>query len=377
MSRYIVIFIVFSFLGWIWESVYCTVRQKKWANRGFLYGPVCPIYGFGCVVALAVFDLCSAGILPDLPWWLVFIIGFAVSMILEYPTSYVLEKLFHARWWDYSDVPLNINGRTSVPTSAAFGAASIAAFKIAVPFFSSVLSALPDRLITLTAFVFTAVISADATLTASALTDFQKNIRDLDESFQNHMTEAVYQMMSAGSSFRLKAIKRIAVFRFPAEKAKALKKERRERFDEIAGEYLRSPDVRSMAGFMQHGNTTTLEHSENVAWVSFMVNEKLHLNANEKTLVEAAILHDFYLYDWHDGKPERKRHGFEHPDISCKNAKERFDISKDVEDAVRSHMWPLTIKKIPKSKEALILCLVDKYCALVETMRLCKHLGMK
>ena len=377
MDRYIVIFIIFSFLGWVWESIYCTVRERKWANRGFLYGPVCPIYGFGCTVALGIFDLCSAGILPVLSWWHIFILGFAVSMILEYPTSFILEKLFHARWWDYSNVPLNINGRTSVPTSAAFGAASIAVFKIVVPFISSFLSIFPDWLITLTALIFTAVISADATLTASALTDFQKNIINLDDSFQSHMTDAVYQMLSAGSSFRLKAIKRIAVFRGSTEKAKALKKERKERFDEITGEYLCSPIVTSMDQFAQHGNTSTLGHSENVAWVSFLVNEKLHLNADEKTLVEAAILHDFYLYDWHDGKPERKRHGLDHPDIACENAKKQFDISEDVQNAVRSHMWPLTVKKIPKSKEAVILCLVDKYCALVETMRLSKYLGLK
>ena len=162
-----------------------------------------------------------------------------------------------------------------------------------------------------------------------------------------------------------------------AEKVRTLKKDRKERFHEIIKEYMASPDVASMANYMQHGDTDTLGHSENVAWVSFLVNEKLHLNANEKTLVEAAILHDFYLYDWHDGKPERKRHGFDHPDIASENAKEYFEVSEDVQNAIRSHMWPLTIKKVPKSREAAILCLVDRYCALVETFRLSKRLGLK
>ena len=156
-----------------------------------------------------------------------------------------------------------------------------------------------------------------------------------------------------------------------------MKKGRKERFDEIVKGYMASPDVASMANYMQHGDTDTLGHSENVAWVSFLVNEKLHLNANEKKLVEAALLHDFYLDDWHDGKPERRRHGFDHPGIASENAKELFDVSEVVQNAIRSHMWPLTVKKVPKSREAAILCLGDKYCALVETMRLSKRLGLK
>ena len=231
MSRYVVVFVIFSFFGWVWESVYCTACQRKWANRGFLYGPVCPIYGSGCIVGLAAYDLCSAGVLPALSWWQIFLLGFAVSMILEYPTSYVLEKLFHARWWDYSGVPLNIGGRTSVPTSAAFGAASIAVVKYAVPAVSSFIGALPECAVTSLALLFTALLSADVTLTASALTDFQKAVKRLDDSFQNRMTGAVDQMYSAGNGFRLRAVRRIAVFMYPLEKAKALTKEQRKRIE--------------------------------------------------------------------------------------------------------------------------------------------------
>ncbi len=225
MSRYIVIFIIFSFFGWIWESVYCTACQKKWANRGFLYGPICPIYGSGCVIALAIYDLTEKDVLPSLTWWQIFILGFAVSMILEYPTSFVLEKLFHARWGDYSKVPLSIKGRTSMPTSVAFGAASIAVMKFVLPAVSSFIMIFPDWLITMTALIFTAIISADLTLTASALTDFQNMVKRLDESFQNRMTDAVYNIISAENDFRRKAVKRIAVFKFPTEKAKSLTKD--------------------------------------------------------------------------------------------------------------------------------------------------------
>ena len=143
MNKVIVIFFMFAFLGWVWESIYCTAKDRKWANRGFLYGPICPIYGCGGIIGLFACDLVKGGVLPQLSPWQMFGAGFVVSMILEYPTSWVLEKLFHARWWDYSRVPLNINGRTSVPTSIAFGAVSIPIMKTILPAADTLIEAVP------------------------------------------------------------------------------------------------------------------------------------------------------------------------------------------------------------------------------------------
>ena len=102
MNRYTITFFIFSFLGWVWETIYCSLRVHKLVNRGFLYGPICPIYGFGALLGFIIYDLVKTGYLPELEWWAIFILGFIVSMVLEYPTSWVLEKLFDARWWDYS-----------------------------------------------------------------------------------------------------------------------------------------------------------------------------------------------------------------------------------------------------------------------------------
>lgn len=148
-------------------------------------------------------------------------------------------------------------------------------------------------------------------------------------------------------------------------------------FTELVKKYYKSDLVKQMDEYIQHGTTTTLEHCENVAWISYLINKKLHLNADEKALVEAAMLHDLYLYDWHDGEPCRKTHGFDHPDIACDNAVKYFGISEKEQEAIRSHMWPLTITRIPKSREAIILCLADKYCAFIETIGLNKHLVLR
>ena len=83
MSRYIVGFFIFSFLGWVWETIFCSIYDHKWANRGFLHGPICPIYGFGSVLGFALYDLMRAGRIPDMRWWELFLLGFFVSVALE------------------------------------------------------------------------------------------------------------------------------------------------------------------------------------------------------------------------------------------------------------------------------------------------------
>lgn len=377
MNRYIVAFFIFSLLGWIWESIYCTICNHKWANRGFLYGPICPIYGSGSILGFLLYDLIKAGHIPNMQWWKIFILGFIVSMVLEYPTSWALEKWFKARWWDYSDVPLNINGRTSIPTSIAFGLAAILLMKVLIPLTYAALSFLPEVLLNILALLLVAIVSMDATLTISTLTDFHKQVAAIDEGFQNHMTDIVDQILKNQNSFYNKVIRRIRVFKLSDRKNRIAKQLSEKRFEELIKEYFESDVVQEMDQYIQHGTTTTLEHCENVAWISYLINEKLHLNADEKELIGVAMLHDLFLYDWHDGEPSRKTHGFDHPEIACNNAIKHFGISEKEQEAIRSHMWPLNITKIPKSKVALIVCIADKYCALIETIRLNKRLGLR
>ncbi len=88
-------------------------------------------------------------------------------------------------------------------------------------------------------------------------------------------------------------------------------------------------------------------------------------------LIQGAILHDFYLYDWHNGRKRPEGlHGFNHPKIAVKNAKKYFNINKQVENIIASHMFPLTITKIPKSKEAFIVSIADKICAIKESLKM-------
>lgn len=145
--------------------------------------------------------------------------------------------------------------------------------------------------------------------------------------------------------------------------------------------YLSDRAVCSMDEFIQHGTTTTLEHCLSVVSASCAIAERLHLRVNYKDLTVGALLHDFYLYDWHTHQDEGALHGFAHPRIACRNAAMRFHISPEVQHIIRTHMWPLTLRSVPRSREAIIVCLADKYCSTLETVsgfwRHAKTLGRK
>lgn len=111
----VLLFFIYSFIGWLWETVYCSLKAKKFVYRGFLVGPYCPIYGFGILGVLYFLEPLKQNIV------VLYLLSTILVTILEYITSYGLEKMFHASWWDYKDVPLNINGRVALPVSLFWG----------------------------------------------------------------------------------------------------------------------------------------------------------------------------------------------------------------------------------------------------------------
>ena len=148
----------------------------------------------------------------------------------------------------------------------------------------------------------------------------------------------------------------------------------RERLYAILEKYDHNPKVQQMREFIQHGDVTTYQHCKNVVLVSCWLNHRLHLGADETSLAVGAFLHDFYLYDWHKKGTFHgirrlfEMHGFSHPGCACVNAEQVFHITKKEQSIISSHMWPLTFRHVPSCREAIIVCLADKYCAVVESM---------
>lgn len=120
---------------------------------------------------------------------------------------------------------------------------------------------------------------------------------------------------------------------------------------------------------IQHGNVSVHEHCLNVAKTSIKIKKHFHIKCNERDLVRGALLHDYFLYDWHytDEKHPHKWHGFFHPGTALRNAKKEYYVTKRQEDIIKHHMWPLTIKP-PTCREAWIVTLADKYCSTLETL---------
>ncbi len=122
---YIFYFFFYSFIGWFFESCYCSLRPKKWINRGFLRGPICPIYGTGGLVMMTALlplrHITKSLYLNEL---LIFIAGAILCDIVEFMTSYIMEKLFNARWWDYSNKKFNIQGRICLTHTLYWGTCS-------------------------------------------------------------------------------------------------------------------------------------------------------------------------------------------------------------------------------------------------------------
>ena len=149
-----------------------------------------------------------------------------------------------------------------------------------------------------------------------------------------------------------------------------LSTEEQNRLQQILRHYVSDDRVQEMKRYIQHGNITTYEHCSNVARHCYWLNRRLHLRADERVLVVGALLHDFYLYDWHvDEQDQHHLHGFSHPETACRNAVKYFHAERAVQEIILTHMWPLTLRRFPKSREAAIVCLMDKYCALWETIR--------
>ena len=130
---------------------------------------------------------------------------------------------------------------------------------------------------------------------------------------------------------------------------------------------LDSKSIQIQKQCLQHGKRTVFEHSLAVALMCLTINEFLHLKLNERRLIRGALLHDYFLYDWHVKDKSHHLHGFRHPYFALENARKEYELDPVLEDMIVKHMFPL-IPIPPKYRESWVLCIADKICASKETI---------
>ena len=129
--------------------------------------------------------------------------------------------------------------------------------------------------------------------------------------------------------------------------------------------------VQEMKNYVQHGDVSVYDHVNSVAHTAYKLAHGLRLKINEKALIEGALLHDFFGYDWHNDKVKRKlfdMHGFTHAKRAKERAVKYFNIDRHTQHVIESHMWPLTLRNLPRSREAVLVCIADKIVSARETL---------
>lgn len=139
-------------------------------------------------------------------------------------------------------------------------------------------------------------------------------------------------------------------------------------FLEIVDDLIKNETVNKMKQYKQHGDISTFDHCKNVAFISYLVCKKLNLDYI--SVARAGMLHDLFLYDWHEKRKIKSLadlHAFKHPKVALKNARKVTTLNEKEEDIILKHMWPVTIK-LPKYRESFVITIVDKYSAVMETV---------
>ncbi|MCR4743116.1 MAG: hypothetical protein K5866_09645 [Treponema sp.] len=175
-------FFVYSFIGWVVEVAFHAVSLGKVVNRGFLNGPVCPVYGFGMLAVLSIAHFIPLNDAGQINTLLLFLTGVVFTTLVELFAGWILDKAFHARWWDYSDVPLNLNGYICLKFSIIWGLAVLLAVKLFHPLIQNYLvSVFPQKLGWILIAVFFLLLFTDLAITIVIVAGLNKNLKKIDD----------------------------------------------------------------------------------------------------------------------------------------------------------------------------------------------------
>ena len=186
---YFLLFLIYSFIGWLIEVIGKLIEKHKFINRGFLIGPICPIYGHGCLLMILTLSRYK-----DNPLVL-FVNAIFICSLLEYFTSYFMEKIFKARWWDYSTKRFNLNGRICAETMIPFGILGTLVICVINPIFEYLLNLFNFETIKITAVVLFIIYIIDYTISLIIMFGFKGTLKTVEKDGTEEITKKVKKIL--------------------------------------------------------------------------------------------------------------------------------------------------------------------------------------
>lgn len=371
----IILFAIYSFIGWIIEVVYRSAKQRKFINAGFLHGPFIPIYGFGAAFVIALeYFLDPYSILVKL-----LVYGIVLTLI-EYAVGCLFEKIFKLKLWDYSDNAFNIHGRICLLFSVFWTMMAFIFVTFVNPVVVRSVLSLDGSLVRIAAMALMVYVTADGILSVTSITAFRKKIAYLYSEYFNLSNVEIERIFDSFKRLRaafpnldryidrninVEIRSKINTF-MKSIQSKIIedlqgRKPLEREFYDIINDIYKHEEFMKLKQFFHH-NSSIYAHVRDVAYFSYRASKYLKLDY--QSAARGALLHDFFLYDWrnHD-EPDLHRdkyHGIEHPKIALANAEKYFMLNDIEKDIIVKHMWPLTIIP-PRYKESYIVSFADKY----------------
>lgn len=193
---YFLLFIAYSFLGWLIEVIGKLIQLKKFINRGFLIGPYCPIYGYGAILITFLLKKYTEDPIT------LFFMAILLCGTLEYLTSYFMEKIYHARWWDYSQRKFNINGRVCLNTIIPFGLLGMFIIYISNPFFIDKIQMLPEIWLNILFWVLLVIYITDNVVSTNVISYVGKTTKEIGQDLDNteEITKKVKEILTGKSA---------------------------------------------------------------------------------------------------------------------------------------------------------------------------------
>ena len=233
--EFVIMLFLFSILGWVMEVTLKFIQYHRFINRGFLIGPYCPIYGFGVVgVTILVGGLLGrAGTYPE-----TFVAGFVICGFLEYMTSLYMEKMFHARWWDYSNKPMNLHGRIWIGNLILFGLASVIIVKLIDPHYFNFIATIDPLIISVLAWIIIILMVSDYILSHILMNIVKKEIDNSTGDNTEEISRQIHELLRNRSALHRRILQAYPDFKVLPHNFMTKYKQAKKDYQEARKEFL-------------------------------------------------------------------------------------------------------------------------------------------